>query len=142
MLGVVPAKETDAVHAGMLEGAEAVGKVRPVLERLELRFGIGIVVRDRGTRMRFRDTEIRQEQRDRLRRHRRAAIGVDRALARHDPVPRAARGDERRAPPPALPPTAAWINPPKLLASGDVAQQTQSTRFLKLVDRLRSSRIA
>ena len=50
MLGVVAAKEIDAVDAGMFEGAEAVGKVGPVLERLELRLGIGIVVRDRGAR--------------------------------------------------------------------------------------------
>lgn len=47
MLRVVPAKEVHAVDAGVLERAEAVGEIRAILERLELRFGIRIVIRHR-----------------------------------------------------------------------------------------------
>ena len=44
MLVVVPGEELLAVQAGSLDRAEAAGKVGPVLQRLELRFAVGVVV--------------------------------------------------------------------------------------------------
>ncbi len=41
MLAVVPSEEVDAVGARVLDGAEALGEIRAVLERLEGRFGEG-----------------------------------------------------------------------------------------------------
>ena len=46
MLEVVPGKKRAAESAGVLDAAEAVGEVRPVLERLELRFRERVVVGD------------------------------------------------------------------------------------------------
>ena len=48
---VVPRKEDLAMSAAVEETTEAVGEVRPVLERAELAFGEGIVVRDIGAAM-------------------------------------------------------------------------------------------
>lgn len=76
------------------EGAEAFGEVGTILERLELRLGERIVVRDVGPGMRRRDAQIGQEQRHRLGGHRAAPIGVDGQLARKVPLSRAARRDE------------------------------------------------
>ena len=46
VLGVVPGKEVLAERTCLLDAVEASGKVRAVLERLELGFGVGIVVGD------------------------------------------------------------------------------------------------
>jgi hypothetical protein len=39
VLDVVPAEEVDAESASVLDAAEAVGEIGPILQRLELRFG-------------------------------------------------------------------------------------------------------
>ena len=61
MLGVVPAKEIRAVRSCVFEGAEALRKIRPVLERLELGLRVRIIVRDVRPRVRLRHTEIGEE---------------------------------------------------------------------------------
>src|SRR5450631_514724 len=58
MHGVVPSEEGLTVSPRILDRAEAVREVRAVLEGLELRFGIRIVVRDVRTAMGFGDIEI------------------------------------------------------------------------------------
>ncbi len=45
MLGVVPAKEVFAMRAGFFERPKARREIRAILERLELRFRVRIVVR-------------------------------------------------------------------------------------------------
>src|SRR5437773_1687100 len=69
------------------ERAEALGKVRAILQGLELRLGEGIVVGDARPRVGLRDTEVSIEQGQRLRRHRRAAVGVDAQLPGLDVLP-------------------------------------------------------
>ena len=44
MLGVVPGKECLAVSPGILDAAEAIREVRAIFERLEVRFGVGIII--------------------------------------------------------------------------------------------------
>lgn len=44
MFVVIPAEESTAVGVGVLEGAEAVRELRPILEGAEVRFGIRVVV--------------------------------------------------------------------------------------------------
>jgi hypothetical protein len=46
MLNVVPREEVLGMSPGVLDGSEAFGKVGAVLERLEVRLGERIVVRD------------------------------------------------------------------------------------------------
>lgn len=43
---VVPGDEVDAEGAGVLDRAETIGEVGPVLERLEVGLGVGVVVGD------------------------------------------------------------------------------------------------
>src|SRR5437773_3548666 len=80
--------------ARVLERAEALGKVRAILQGLELRLGEGIVVGDARPRVGLRDTEVSIEQGQRLRRHRRAAVGVDAQLPGLDVLPLARFADE------------------------------------------------
>ena len=61
MLGVVPRKEVRAVRARVFDRPEALRKVRAVLESLELRFGIRIVVRHMRAGMGLRHAEIGEE---------------------------------------------------------------------------------
>ena len=42
---VVPGEEGDEERAGVLDAGEAVGEVGPVFQRLELRLGVGVVIR-------------------------------------------------------------------------------------------------
>lgn len=60
MLGVVPAKEVSIEGPGLFDRGESVGEDGPVLEGLELRLRIGIIVGDMRARMRLGDTEARQ----------------------------------------------------------------------------------
>jgi len=64
MLAVVPVEEGTAVGTAVLRGAEALGKVGPVLERLELRLGERVVVRDAWSRVALRDAEVGVQMRD------------------------------------------------------------------------------
>ena len=61
-----------------------------------MRLGIRIVVRDVRPRVRFGDAEIGEHQRETLRAHRRAAVGVEGELARLDVFPFTYFGDELR----------------------------------------------
>jgi DNA adenine methylase len=94
VLVVVPVEEGAAVSAAVLCGSEALGKVGPVLERLALRFGEWVVVRDVRPRVALRDAEVRVQMRDHLRGHRRPAVSVDGQLAGGDSLPLAGLFDE------------------------------------------------
>ena len=84
MLAVVPVEKGAAMGAAVLRGAEALGKVGPVLERLELRLGERIVVRDARPRVALRDAEVGVEMGHHLRGHRRPTVSVDRELTGRD----------------------------------------------------------
>jgi hypothetical protein len=51
MLGVIPVEKALAMLARVLNRAEPLGKRRPILERFELRLGIGVIIGDRRTAM-------------------------------------------------------------------------------------------
>ena len=57
---------------------EPVGEVGNVFEGLELRLGVGVVIRGPGSRVRAADPEVDQHLGHRFRRHRAAPVGVDR----------------------------------------------------------------
>ena len=63
---VVVVEELAAVRAGVLDAVEARGERRPVLQRLELRFGVGVVRRGMGPVVGLGDAEIGEQERDRL----------------------------------------------------------------------------
>jgi hypothetical protein len=94
VLVVVPVEERAAVGAAVLGGSEALGKVGPVLERLELGLGEWVVVRDVRPRVALRDAEVGVQMRNRLRGHRRPAVSVDGKLAGGDSLPLASLFDE------------------------------------------------
>jgi hypothetical protein len=94
VLVVVPGEEVDAVGAGILDAAEALGKIRAVLEGLEPGLGKRVVVGHAGARMRLGDTQVGEELCDELRAHRAAAVGVYRELAGHDALALAGLRDE------------------------------------------------
>jgi len=73
---VVPAEELAAEAAGVLDGVEPLGKDRPVLQRLELRLAVGVVVRGLRSRMRLRDVQVGEHFGDGLALHRRSPVGV------------------------------------------------------------------
>ena len=76
MLGVVPIEEGLAMRPCILDRSEAVREVRAILEGLELRFGVRIVIGDVGTAMRLANVQIDQQFGDRLGTHAGAAIGM------------------------------------------------------------------
>ena len=82
VLVVVPGEEALAERAPVFERAEAIRELRTVLQGLELRFRERVVVGDVGAAVGLGDAEVGQEQRHGLVRHRRAAVGMDRELAR------------------------------------------------------------
>src|SRR5947209_20517938 len=63
VLGVVPGEEVAAEAAHVLERAEALRKVGPVLHGFELRLRERVVVGDVGTRVGLGDAEIGEQQR-------------------------------------------------------------------------------
>src|ERR1039457_4518390 len=63
---VVPGEELLAVSAGVLDRAEAIGKVGSVLESFELRLGVRTVIRDVRSAVGLGDVEIDQERGDGL----------------------------------------------------------------------------
>ena len=91
---VVPREEIVADRARVFDGTEAVRKVRAVFDRPELGFGKGIVVAHPRPRVARLDAEIREQQRDELAAHRRAAVRVDRELLRTDVLLAARRLDQ------------------------------------------------
>jgi hypothetical protein len=66
MLVVVPVHEAGHEGARGVDRGEERGKLRTVLERLEVGFGEGVVVGNVRSRMRLGNTEIGEEQRKRL----------------------------------------------------------------------------
>jgi len=91
---VVPHEEGGTVGAGIFHRAETRREGGLMRERREVGFGLRIVIRDVRTRMRLRHTELHQQERDAGRRHRRAAIGVDRQLPPRDAFATATRRDQ------------------------------------------------
>src|SRR5437867_10344753 len=84
MLGVVPGEELTAKRSPILHGSKPVGEAWAVLEGLELRLRVRVVIGDVRPREGLRDAEVGQEHGDRLAIHGRAAVGVDDELARAD----------------------------------------------------------
>src|SRR5207253_2613017 len=81
---VVPGRELLQVAAGVGQAREPLGKGGGVLQCLEPRLGVGVVVADPGPGVRPDDAEVLKQLGDRLRGHRRAAVGVqDRGYAVH-----------------------------------------------------------
>src|ERR1700735_2735737 len=78
MVMVVPAEELLAMSASIFDRAEAIREVRPVLQGLELRLGVRIVIRDVRAAMGLGDLQVDQERGDRLGSHAGAAISVQR----------------------------------------------------------------
>jgi len=78
MLAVVPVEEPLAVRAGVLDRAEPLREVGPVLQGLELRLGVRIVIRDMRATVGLGDVQIDQQCRDGFGAHAGAAIGVQR----------------------------------------------------------------
>ena len=75
---VVPVDEHPAVTAGVLDVVEPGGERGSVLQGLEVRLRVGVVARCVRARVRARDTEVREEESDRLGALRRATVGVQR----------------------------------------------------------------
>src|SRR5213594_4227036 len=84
MLGVVPGEELTAKRSPILHGSKPVGEAWAVLEGLELRLRVRVVIGDVRPREGLRDAEVGEEHADRLAIHGRAAVGVDDELARAD----------------------------------------------------------
>ena len=77
MLVVVVGEEDLAEGAGSGQGSELAWKGRAVLEGLELRLAVRVVVRDMRAGMALADMQIGKQHCDRLGCHRRAAVSVD-----------------------------------------------------------------
>ena len=84
MLGVVPTEKLLAMGTRILDRAETRREIRSVLQGLELRFGIRIVIRYMRTAVSFGDIEIDEQLGDRFGAHAGAAIGVQGERPRHD----------------------------------------------------------
>src|SRR5664280_942649 len=62
VLGIVPGEERLTKGPGILNGAEPLREFGSILHGLELRFGVGIVITDRRSRMALGDPQIGHEQ--------------------------------------------------------------------------------
>ena len=91
---VVIREERLAEGPGVLDAAEAFGERRAVLEGLEIRLTVGVVVGRMGTAMAASDAQEGEQFRHRVRRHRRAPVGVDGELTGCDVVADHGVGDE------------------------------------------------
>src|SRR5450830_1260464 len=96
VLVVVPGEEPLAEDAPLLDRAEAAGKLRAVLQGLELRLREGVVVGHVGPAVGLFDTQVRQELGHGPRAHRASAVGVSGQLAGGDPLLAAGLGDQLR----------------------------------------------
>ena len=76
MVVIVPVQERMRPLPRIGGAAKAFGIIGPIFHRLELRFGIRVVIRDVRTRVRRGDAEITEELRERLSNHRCAIIGM------------------------------------------------------------------
>ena len=93
--------ERGPVRLRILEGAETRGEIGAVFERLEVRFGIRVVVGHMGARVGLGHAQVGHEERHGFRGHRGTVIGVQGELARANALALAGRRDE-----PALPSSA------------------------------------
>src|SRR6266702_4474480 len=94
MLVVVPVEEPDAEGARVLDAAEPVRELGPVLQRLELRLRVRVVVAHVRPRMSLGDSQIGEHQRHRFGGHRGAPVGVHRELSAPDRLLFRARLDQ------------------------------------------------
>ena len=94
MHGVVPAEERPAVDPRMLDRREARREVRSILERLELRLRVRIVIGDVWPAVRLDHIEVHEERGHRLGPHARTAIRVQRQGPRRDTLLVHRVGDE------------------------------------------------
>ncbi len=94
MLLLVPRETALAKVARVLDAAEALQELGPVLERFELALRVRIIVRNVGAIVGFGDAQIRQQQSYRLGGHRGTAVGVDSQIAGHDVLFGACIGDQ------------------------------------------------
>src|SRR3979409_568299 len=78
MFIVIPGHEVTAVSSCLLDVRKVQREGCPVLEGLELRLAVGVIVRYMRTRTTFRDSHIHEELRQRLRCHRATAVRVNR----------------------------------------------------------------
>lgn len=92
--GVVPEEEVPAVSPGVMEGSEAIGEARAILEGLEWRLGERVVVGDARRGVALGHAEIGQEQSRGFRGHAGASIGMDRQLPLDDSEALGTGGDE------------------------------------------------
>lgn len=76
MVVVVPVEEMLTMSPGILERSEALREVWPILQGLELRLRVRVVVRDVRTAVGAGDVQIDQQLRDGLGAHARAPIGM------------------------------------------------------------------
>jgi hypothetical protein len=81
---VVPTKKSLRESATVLNAAEAVGKLRTIFHGAELTLRIGIVIGDMRTAMGLGDSQVGQEESNRLGAHRGAAIGMQSELTGED----------------------------------------------------------
>jgi len=84
---VVPVKKTQAPASSIWRTTKASWKIRAVLQGLELRFRIRIVIGNIGARMGFGHTQIGQQHRHGLGNHCRTSIRMQGQLLRSDPLP-------------------------------------------------------
>ena len=84
---VVPVEERFAESMAILLRAEPIGKLRPVLHRLELAFGKGVVVRHVRSAVRFHNAQRGQELGYGVRFHRWSSVAMDNQFARVDVLP-------------------------------------------------------
>jgi hypothetical protein len=94
MQRVVPTEEGLAVRARILDAAEARREVGPVLHRLELRFRVGVVIRDVRAAVALGDVQIDQQRGHGLGTHAGTPVSVQGQRARQHLVPRHGVGNE------------------------------------------------
>ena len=94
MLLVVPGEEGSAVGACVSERAKARREAGLVLQGLELRLGIRVVIRNVRAAVRFGDAQIAQQRSHRLGAHAAAAVGMQGQCAGRDGFLCGAVGDQ------------------------------------------------
>ena len=109
---VVPPEEPLAMAAGILNAAEASREIRPILQRFELRLGIGVVIGDIGPAMGFGDIQVDQQGGHRLAAHAGTPVGMERqrirSIRRMDKCIAKTRSDRGRGARSNLAKTALW----------------------------------
>ena len=94
VLGVVPAEERAAEGPGVLQGAEALRKLRAILQGFELGLRERIVVAHMGAAMGLGDAKISEQQRHCPGFHTRTPVGMQGELPERDVLPGAGLADQ------------------------------------------------